>query len=105
METLKDEENEFLEELGMDYDSYNQFAAVYVPKSTDLSDLSENMDPAGNSDRPQNNEPDLDPDPSKPDEGPGSKPSESKSSGFDWPNIPKELWPLITQLTGEEPPK
>jgi len=83
LEELSEEENEFLEELGMDFDGYNEFAVGYIPKS-------------GASDPFL---PDTD-DPFKP-ERVYPEPDDFK---FDWANIPKELWPIITQLTGEEPP-
>ena len=91
LEILSEEENEFLEELGMDFDDYNEFAASYVPKNAEISDPYENIGNTDDSDQSQNQSDD---------------PELQQKDGpiFDWPNIPKELWPTITQLTGEEPP-
>ena len=101
LEQLKEEENTFLEELGMDFESYNDFAATYVPKSYAeddmLSALDDTIDPAdakdsildesqdsttaGTSETPQSNQPD-----------------------FDWSKVPPELIPLIEQLLGQKKP-
>jgi hypothetical protein len=90
LETLKEEENKFLEELGVDFDKYNEFAAKYVPTNKGHSDLYGGYDNVEGSDNLQ-------------DKGEDSA-SESKEYKFDWANIPQELWPIITQLTGQEPP-
>ena len=98
LEKLSEEENKFLEELGMDFDGYNGFAASYVPRAGAEDPL------LPDADDPFDSTPDTDdpfeesPDPKKPDTQP------SNGSKFDWANIPKELWPIITQLTGEKPP-
>lgn len=88
LEKLSEEENKFLEELGMDFDGYNEFAASYIPKAGASDPFSPDADDPT----------DPSPDPSEPDTPP------SDDFKFDWANIPKELWPIIYQLTGEEPP-
>jgi prepilin-type N-terminal cleavage/methylation domain-containing protein len=98
VETLKEEENKFLEDLGINFDGYNEFAAVYVPKSRAedplLPDSDDPFDPTPDTDDPLDESPDTKESDTQP----------SKDSKFDWANIPKELWLIITQLTGEEPP-
>ena len=91
LEALSEEEDNFLDDLGMDFDGYNEFAASYIPKNTGLSDFYGDSDNTGNTDGPQ-------------DQTDNSDLPETGGSKFDWANIPKELWPIITQLTGEEPP-
>jgi len=96
LETLSEEENRFLEDLGMDFDRYNDFAAAYVPKSAGLPDFYGNYDKADNKaenpDRPQDNKPDTDP-------------SEPDDFVFPWDQIPPELIPLIEQLLGIKRPE
>ena len=88
LETLSEEESKFLEELGMDFDGYNEFAANYVPKNTGLSDFYGDFDNTPNSDRPR-------------DDGPDTDPSDPDDFGPDWwDRIPPELIPLIEQLLG-----
>ena len=87
LEKLKEEENKFLEELGMDFDGYNEFAASYVPKNTGISnpytgDSSKPRDPTDNSDSSQEDE-----------------------FVIDWDRIPPELIPLIEQLLGIKRPE
>ena len=88
LETLSEEENIFLEELGMDFDGYNEFVASYVPQNIGLPDFAGEL---GNdfsdvdSDQPQGSEPDT-PEP------------------FDWSQVPPELIPLIESLLGIKKP-
>lgn len=92
VEQLTAEENDFLEGLGMNFDAYNEFADSYVPPQTDS--LPDMLDPENpdeyNPQDPENPSPDQEPSPDRwiP----------------DWPNIPKELWPIIESLTGEKAP-
>jgi hypothetical protein len=93
LETLKDEENEFLEKLGMDFDKYNTFAAGYVPSTIkSQSDWGDEKILGSNPDEPPNIESPID------------NPPSSENPPIDWDNIPKELWPIIAPLTGQEPP-
>ena len=98
LEDLNRGENKFLEEQGMDFNRYNEFAADYVPKAGTedplLPDADDPFDSTPDTDDPFDESPDL----KEPDTQP------SNSFKFDWANIPRELWPIITQLTGEEPP-
>ncbi|MBC8377686.1 MAG: prepilin-type N-terminal cleavage/methylation domain-containing protein [Planctomycetes bacterium] len=91
-EQLQEEENEFLEELGMDFDEYNDFASTYSPSTAE---------------NPETEDPDIEgPDIEDPEiEDPVFEPDEElPDTQWDWDNIPKELWPLIEQLTGAKPP-
>jgi len=87
LETLKEEESKFLEELGMDFDAYNEFAANYVPKNTGLPDFYGDFDNTPSSDRPR-------------DDGPDTDPSDPDDFEIPWDRIPPELIPLIEQLLG-----
>lgn len=103
LETLEEEENEFLEKMGMNFDRYNDFARVYVPRGIGnnssqpnmegpfdpSSPLDDNRDPASD-----NNEPDS---PSKPDDP-------AQDDGIPWDQIPRDFWPLFKQL-GFNPPE
>ncbi|MHC5173006.1 MAG: type IV pilus modification PilV family protein [Planctomycetota bacterium] len=98
LEDLNRGENKFLEEQGMDFTGYNEFAADYVPKAGTedplLPDADDLFDTTPDTDDPFDESPDL--------KEPETRPSNGYK--FDWANIPRELWPIITQLTGEEPP-
>jgi len=98
LEKLSEEENIFLEELGMDFDGYNKFATDYVPKAgtedPSLPESDDPFDPTTDTDDPFDESLDQ--------KEPDTRPSNGFK--FDWANIPKELWPIITQITGEEPP-
>jgi type II secretory pathway pseudopilin PulG len=63
LEKLSAEENKFLEELGMDFDRYNEFAAVYVPKTGAedplLPDADDPFDPTPDTDDPFDESPDT----------------------------------------------
>ncbi|MHC4291885.1 MAG: hypothetical protein ACYSTR_06705 [Planctomycetota bacterium] len=80
VEMLKEEENIFLEELGMDFGEYNDFADVYVPKTRaedPFSPDAENpFDPTLDIDDPFDESPDeIEPDsPKKPDERESEQP-------------------------------
>jgi len=111
LEELKEEENIFLEELGMDFDGYNNFAATYVPQSTAeddmLSEWEDSMDQADIDDPeydkprdPQNPETPQDPDKPKPKEQPLSDPGT-----IPWDKIPRKYWPIYEAVTGEKAPK
>ncbi|MEN8128398.1 MAG: hypothetical protein ABFR90_11445 [Planctomycetota bacterium] len=97
VEKLKDEESEFLEELGMNFDGYNDFAAGYVPKGADEDSLL-----AGLQDDPYDSG-SAGVDPSPNDRTPDTKPK-TDSSGIDWDRIPKEFWPIFEGL-GLNPPE
>lgn len=92
VESLKAEENEFLENLGMDFEGYNDFAATYIPKSS-LADnpMSTDTGLGGYSDSGS---------PSQSD----SETTNDTSGGINWDNVPKELWPVLESL-GLNPPK
>jgi type II secretory pathway pseudopilin PulG len=98
LEDLSRGENKFLEEQGMDFNRYNEFAADYVPKAGTedplLPDADDPFDSTPDTDDPFDEPPDL--------KEPETRPSNGYK--FDWANIPRDLWPIITQLTGEEPP-
>jgi len=97
VETLKDEENRFLEDLGMDFDGYNEFAANYVPQSTftddpfstdaDTDTGLEGLDSEG--------------DPGTQNRSDNQNPTNDE---LDWNNIPREFWDLFKQL-GFNPPE
>ncbi|MDH4201274.1 MAG: type II secretion system GspH family protein [Phycisphaerae bacterium] len=94
VETLKAEENKFLEDLGMDFDGYNEFAATYVPQSTFTDD-------------PISTDPDTDMGPGNDGEpGTANEPDNQNPTdyGIDWSQIPPELVPLIEQLLGVKKP-
>lgn len=93
LEKLSDEENRFLEELGLDFDAYNGFAANYVPQSADLFDYDNSSD-SESIDQGQDQEQPKKPDSQKFDE-----------YGIDWSRIPPELIPLIEQLLGISKPE
>ncbi|MFZ9033211.1 MAG: type IV pilus modification PilV family protein [Anaerohalosphaeraceae bacterium] len=98
LEDLNRGENKFLEEQGMDFNRYNEFAADYVPKAGTedplLPEADDPFDSTPDTDDPFDEPPDL--------KEPETRPSNGYK--FDWANIPRDLWPIITQLTGEEPP-
>jgi len=94
VEKLKAEENQFLEDLGMDFDGYNAFAATYVPKST-FSDNPFYTD----ADRDAGLGHDVD---SGTRNDPGSQ--NPTNDGIDWNKIPKDFWDLFKQL-GFNPPQ
>ena len=98
LEKLSEEENKFLEELGMDFEGYNEFATFYVSKAEasdpflpDADDPSE-RDTDGPSERDQD------------DSSEGDTPP-SDDYGIDWNRIPPELIPLIEQLLGIKRPE
>lgn len=112
VEQLAEEENDFLEDLGMDFDAYNDFAATYVPPApqnqSDSSDLPDSESP----DEYTPDEPETrnDPESTNNSEGPdGNKPSkkqqpsQSGDPSVDWDKIPKEFWPIL-KAVGLEPP-
>lgn len=95
---LEEEENIFLEKLGMNFDGYNEFARTYVPKTDATESFSAEL-PQEESKSTQKADGDLS-------EGnraaESSEPSRQPASdgGFDWSNVPPELVPLIEQLLG-----
>ncbi|MHC5145748.1 MAG: prepilin-type N-terminal cleavage/methylation domain-containing protein [Planctomycetota bacterium] len=96
LETLKAEENELLEELGMDFDRYNVFAATYVPRSTftGMPDSSSGDYGSGDSGSDPSGE-----------TGTGRETDNPNNDyGIDWDRIPAELVPLIEQLLGIKKP-
>lgn len=84
VEQLREEEDEFLQDLGMNFAAYNEFAENYVPPET------ETQPEAADPDNPDLQDPEVEP--------------EQEIPTFDWPNIPRELWPLIEQMTGAKAP-
>ena len=87
LEKLKEEENKFLEDLGMDFDGYNEFAESYVPKSGTEDPLLPDKD----------NPFDESPDVKEPD-------TQSSDDGINWNQIPRKWWDLFRQL-GFNPPE
>lgn len=81
---LKEEENIILEELGLDFDKYNVFAATYVPEST----FSDEAYP-------------TDTDPATEDST--DSPDTVNNDDIPWDIIPREWWPLFEQF-GYTPP-
>ena len=92
LDTLKEEENEFLENLGMDFDEYNEFAADYVPKSRGFPNLFGDFGDTGSGDMPQ---------------VPSPAPDSPRRDPLDipWDRIPPELVSLIEQLLGIKKPQ
>jgi hypothetical protein len=93
---LEEEENIFLNDLGMDFDEYNEFAASYVPKDKEISDIYGDLKNAGKYGRSQDRSQDR-----------SSEPSSSELGDYDipWDRIPPELVPLIEQLLGVTKPE
>jgi DNA-binding transcriptional MerR regulator len=91
-EKLDEEENEFLDAMGIDFDKFNEFAMTYVPPPRPGDSGDSGPDDSSNID---------DGDSSNPDETPDNEPEEYQ---WDWDKIPKELWGLIESLTGAKPP-
>ena len=92
VEKLADEENTFLEKLGMNFDDYNLFAQSYVPPASANQPGADNQP---NTDQPQTEDSNPTPDETEPD-----------SNGWvpDWNTFPKELWPVVEKLTGIKAP-
>ena len=94
LEDLNRGENKFLEEQGMDFNRYNEFAADYVPKAGTEDPL------LPDADDPFDSTPDTD-DPF--DESPDAKEIDAQPSddyGIDWSRIPPELIPILEQILG-----
>lgn len=98
VETLKDEENRFLEEQGMDFDGYNEFAATYVPQST-FADDPISTDPDTDTGLDSGADPDTSDTPDNQDST-----TNPANDGIDWSQVPPELVPLIEQLLGIKKP-
>ena len=90
LEKLSEEENKFLEELGMDFDGYNEFATVYVSKAEANDPFLPDADDPSERDQDDSSEGDTPP---------------SDDYGIDWNRIPPELIPLIEQLLGIKRPE
>ena len=106
LEILEEEEDEFLEKLGMDFNGYNQFAAAYVPQSTGegslLSDL--NGDSKASEDLPEFSD-DTPRDKSSASDKPSSPDkSSSDDSRIDWSKVHPDLVPIVEQLLGIKKP-
>ena len=106
VETLEDEEDEFLDELGMDFGGYNQFAMAYVPRSANKNSLPSD---AYDDSQPFNEVPELPDDTPRDKSSASDKPSSpdkssSDDSRIDWSKIPPDLVPFFEQLTGEKKP-
>lgn len=113
-EELDDEETEFLVDNGVDLDEFNAFAATYEPPVKATSNVfgeygTKGMGDAGFGD-PQNYDGSgLDASsngqPDNPTTGENdTQGNQSSEPQWNWAKIPKELWPLIQQLTGATPP-
>lgn len=91
VEQLQKEEDIFLENLGMNFDEYNEFAKNFVPPARE--------DQPG----PDETNTDVDNENPKPDRElePESEPEQWVP---DWSKVPRELWPVIEQLTGAKAP-
>ncbi|MBL7215015.1 MAG: hypothetical protein ISS71_04995 [Phycisphaerae bacterium] len=99
VEQLQKEEDEFLEDLGMNFDDYNVFAESYVPPASEGEGESDISEPEDSIDQDGDDTTNVQED--------NTDDSSGGSSGdprWDWANIPKELWPLIEQLTGAKAP-
>lgn len=81
---LEEEENAFLEKLGMNFDDYNEFALTYVPQGDSGDSLLPDM--YGDTEEGQ-------PDAAKPDQP-------SSDDGVDWDSMPPELVPVVEQALG-----
>ena len=90
LEKLSEEENKFLEELGMDFEGYNEFATVYVSKAEANDPFLPDADDPSERDQDDSSEGDTPP---------------SDDYGIDWNRIPPELIPLIEQLLGIKRPE
>lgn len=97
VDQLDEEENEFLEEIGMDFDKYNEFALTYEPpvQANDSSVFApgdwNNATSAGQQDYGDET-------------SDASQQDQQEEYQWDWENIDKSLWPLIEHLTGAKPP-
>lgn len=88
VEKLVDEENVFLEKLGMNFDDYNNFAKSYVPPARANQPEADNQP---NTDQPQTEDPNPTPDELEPTESDWVP---------DWNTIPRGLWDVVSRLTG-----
>ena len=86
LEKLSEEENKFLDELGMDFNGYNKFAPNYIPKAG----ANDPLNPIPNIEDPFDEPPDT--------KKPGTQPSDDY--GIDWSRIPPELIPILEQILG-----
>lgn len=95
---LEEEENAFLEKIGMNFDGYNEFARTYVPRTEASESFSVDL-PQEGSETMQDTAKDAS-DTARPAErsDPSRKPA--SDGGFNWDNVPPELVPLIEQLLG-----
>ena len=93
LEQLRQDEDRFLQALGMDFDKYNAFAPTYVPQLDGRPlDATAPSSPDGSS-SPQ------DPaNPSKETDTPDATAPEDGNPPIDWDRIPPELRPLIESL-------
>ena len=99
---LEYEEDEFLDDFGINFDDYNTFAAGYIPpKRSGLDDLydSSGPDDAGF----DASGPDGSGEAYRGDSTPEERP-DNDTSEFDWSRVPPELVPLIEQLLGIKKP-
>lgn len=106
LEILEEEEDEFLEKLGMDFNGYNQFAAAYVPQSTGEGSLSSDLngDSKASEDLPEFSD-DTPRDKSSASDKPSSPDkSSSDDSRIDWSKVHPDLVPIVEQLLGIKKP-
>ena len=106
LEILEEEEDEFLEKLGMDFNGYNQFAAAYVPQSTGEGSLSSDLngDSKASEDLPEFSD-DTPRDKSSASDKPSSPDkSSSDDSRIDWSKVHPDLAPIVEQLLGIKKP-
>jgi prepilin-type N-terminal cleavage/methylation domain-containing protein len=108
---LEAEENAWLENHGLDFDKYNDFAKDFDPTQYDLGGLpglgnssgSKTSDPSNNSKTPDNSDP-SDSNPNTPETNPNEN-NNNSNEPFDWSNVPPELVELIEGLLGIKKPK
>lgn len=82
VEELDEEENDFLEKLGMDFDEYNDFASTYEPPERE----GESEDPYEEDSEEEEPEPDEE--------------EPFDCSKLKWHTFDKSLWQVVEELTG-----
>lgn len=91
VEQLQKEEDIFLENLGMNFDEYNEFAKNFVPPAREDQPGPDETDSASDD---ENLKPERE----------SESESEPEQWVPDWSKVPRELWPVIEQLTGAKAP-
>lgn len=93
LEQLREDEDRFLQALGMDFDAYNAFAPTYVPQLGDRP--LDALTPSG----PDGSPPAEDAsNPPQDTETPNAAAPDQDNPPIDWDRIPPELRPLIESL-------